>query len=1176
MTDDLSAELRSKLVQTGGSIIVKQLDRAVKLTARRVRSPSPEGSKSKRASPWRTPGPRETQWGRIGPPPVASPASPKADEKAPRKGGRFAFGSADNRNKDYPGRGRTRSPVREGKHVGKGREPKGAGKDRPQPQTDSGQVSPTRVQPGSSTTQKGSPSSATFQRIPSTEVLESPISVAGFSDIEWLGGANSSQASSSPTRARRSPTATHLVSHSDESLKGSPMTQSFSSPSLSRSMKMEGNAPLRHRAKYAETALPKPKKVTDKQGTPSEICDLRRLLKTTFRSRRRAFQEIDTNGDGMVSYAELISVLDRLKVPWGDICTAYNLSVAFKLMDADEKGSLTIDEFLGESDDEAFCGPQKLYVTFGAASNLPQAKRGEDDLMWCTCEVKSKKDSCKHPACTTKAVPSSSNPTWNETHVLDPWHTDEALEFIVTGSIPGGCNWKKDQARSRVEGRVVLESRHFFPDAFEGELPMMFVSDRSAKLFVKVVPVLKTNEKKDDGKNAARRVHTRQFLAEVREFQNPTLALQFADWASQDNRWSLFQGLFATVPHSSGVPTHTHVNSDAFTKFCRQHGYQGDLDTIFWEIQRECRTRDYEAWRRKAGLPRDLITLRQFKFFAWRCTGLIAQLAPRAWGSPTCALVNTLRHRRGTALRGWRLDVDVRENGRVAHVDFMHALRKANMGCQVKQLWQGLRPDGSTLPLEFGELDPAEAAIVESFCRMLYRVVGHDTAKAFEIMDKRKQTFLSFDDFCKGSVALGWNGNKNHMRFVFRSLDRDGLGRLGLEDFQYLLKVSNLYNKHHSTEGSSFVTELIRWSQQELGGANVLFEKLGLEKRDSEISVSVMAERLTSLGFPGDSRQAAMKAARQDSSMMVTADTLYHLISGFTRGSCFSSAPKAQNAGNTHRFVARQAWKEITMNTEKWNKEMPPQSRSYFSVPERDHTSHVSVAGCIKDINTRALPRCHTCPVQLKRVLSARNCSSPSHGEFDQPSPEWSRSSSTHLNSPPSMTRATSPSLMGGSGSGGTDTSPSVQSPSRTALAPAPRVASTLVKEVRRPVDDGEPLTDEIVFKYMREQHWRLPELFRAIDRDVLGDCEITAKELGRWLRKNLGVTRAECDALVRQIDLEDGHSASYIEWLRGLEHRYLDWWGKQPAHAGENDTTDAYIENSKDGILTGEDDDVY
>merc|ERR1712048_1235495 len=107
-------------------------------------------------------------------------------------------------------------------------------------------------------------------------------------------------------------------------------------------------------------------------------------------------------------------------------------------------------------------GPQKLAVSILQAHGLQHMNNFTGDHPYCTCEVKH-----MHHAGTTRMETKpvtegdTLNPFWGETHVLEPWHEGEPLEFSV---------YDKGLIGSKTEGKVVLGPELFFPNGFSGML----------------------------------------------------------------------------------------------------------------------------------------------------------------------------------------------------------------------------------------------------------------------------------------------------------------------------------------------------------------------------------------------------------------------------------------------------------------------------------------------------------------------------------------------------------------------------------------------------------------------------------------------------------------------------------------------------------------------------------
>eukprot|EP00927_Polykrikos_kofoidii_P059494 TRINITY_DN54643_c0_g1_i1.p1 TRINITY_DN54643_c0_g1~~TRINITY_DN54643_c0_g1_i1.p1 ORF type:complete len:1011 (-),score=180.05 TRINITY_DN54643_c0_g1_i1:70-3102(-) len=129
-----------------------------------------------------------------------------------------------------------------------------------------------------------------------------------------------------------------------------------------------------------------------------------------------------------------------------------------------------------KSEQTAPTGAQKLYVSIVGATNLRQLNI-VCDAPWCACEVQSASPVAQRVRCETRANCKATDPEWNETYVLDPWNVGEALEFTV---------YDKGLIGSKVEGRVTVPSSKFFPDGFDGELPIVGLD--SSTLTVRIFP----------------------------------------------------------------------------------------------------------------------------------------------------------------------------------------------------------------------------------------------------------------------------------------------------------------------------------------------------------------------------------------------------------------------------------------------------------------------------------------------------------------------------------------------------------------------------------------------------------------------------------------------------------------------------------------------------------------
>eukprot|EP00927_Polykrikos_kofoidii_P044105 TRINITY_DN38163_c0_g1_i1.p1 TRINITY_DN38163_c0_g1~~TRINITY_DN38163_c0_g1_i1.p1 ORF type:complete len:881 (+),score=119.53 TRINITY_DN38163_c0_g1_i1:120-2762(+) len=122
-------------------------------------------------------------------------------------------------------------------------------------------------------------------------------------------------------------------------------------------------------------------------------------------------------------------------------------------------------------------GPcNKLSVTFIRATDL-ERKNFLGDAPWCAVEVKHTNKVDRQARCETKAISSTLNPEWNETHELEPWSVGEPLEFTV---------YDQGAIGSKVEGFAAVPSSKFYPHGFEGIIPLSGLKD--ATLTVRIEP----------------------------------------------------------------------------------------------------------------------------------------------------------------------------------------------------------------------------------------------------------------------------------------------------------------------------------------------------------------------------------------------------------------------------------------------------------------------------------------------------------------------------------------------------------------------------------------------------------------------------------------------------------------------------------------------------------------
>lgn len=94
---------------------------------------------------------------------------------------------------------------------------------------------------------------------------------------------------------------------------------------------------------------------------------------------------------------------------------------------------------------------------------------------WCVCEVQREDaEETKPSKCRTRCQPLALDPIWDEAHELT-WSPGESLSFTI---------YDKSVLGNRAEGQVLLTSSEFYPNGFEGELPIS--GEHAALLHIRV------------------------------------------------------------------------------------------------------------------------------------------------------------------------------------------------------------------------------------------------------------------------------------------------------------------------------------------------------------------------------------------------------------------------------------------------------------------------------------------------------------------------------------------------------------------------------------------------------------------------------------------------------------------------------------------------------------------
>jgi len=138
---------------------------------------------------------------------------------------------------------------------------------------------------------------------------------------------------------------------------------------------------------------------------------------------------------------------------------------------------------------------QKLLVNVIQAEGLQQMNHFTGDHPYVVCEVQRQDASLPKSKAETKPVKEGDkfNPVWNETLELEHWAPGEALSFTV---------YDKGLLGSKTQGKALLPSEFFYPNAFNGCVNIMGLTD--AKLRLEISPSMAaTTQGEDSGMTPA-------------------------------------------------------------------------------------------------------------------------------------------------------------------------------------------------------------------------------------------------------------------------------------------------------------------------------------------------------------------------------------------------------------------------------------------------------------------------------------------------------------------------------------------------------------------------------------------------------------------------------------------------------------------------------------------------
>jgi len=380
---------------------------------------------------------------------------------------------------------------------------------------------------------------------------------------------------------------------------------------------------------------------------------------------------------------------------------------------------------------------------------------------------------------------------------------------------------------------------------------------------------------------------------QLRPKLNPEIE-RFLNWACA--KWHLIRDMFEKI-HLLGAFKHDIVQGTTtrrgltliqWEKGLRSLGFSGNAKAVFEEILGEPLDDEDDLRRRQDAIGivapthhtqiiQSLMLGHVVKYEA-RVKALSASLVAAHTSSAVSHLVKVLLERRGCLLRAWRLDLDIRGSGRVAFVDFTQACRRLRgLNAHARNIWSSLRPNDDPRPLEFSELGGNEAENLDAFVEVLWLSMGFNLERSWHFMDKRRQYWLSADDFREGVKKLGFWGNA---QLLFQGLDSEGIGRITRSDFEYLRFVAQRTPRHLHDDDLDALADLVKWVQCELGGVDEFLCRLGrLGLMSDGITLADLTAQLSLLGFNGNALQAASCAARYCGGIYITLEYLRRLLS---------------------------------------------------------------------------------------------------------------------------------------------------------------------------------------------------------------------------------------------------------------------------------------------------------
>eukprot|EP00931_Biecheleriopsis_adriatica_P074214 TRINITY_DN48327_c0_g1_i1.p1 TRINITY_DN48327_c0_g1~~TRINITY_DN48327_c0_g1_i1.p1 ORF type:complete len:843 (+),score=213.13 TRINITY_DN48327_c0_g1_i1:100-2628(+) len=142
-----------------------------------------------------------------------------------------------------------------------------------------------------------------------------------------------------------------------------------------------------------------------------------------------------------------------------------------------------------------------------------------------------------------------------------------------------------------------------------------------------------------------------------------------------------------------------------------------------------------------------------------------------------------LKKRYGNLIRGWRQALAPGDQMVLPKTQFLKGAVKLGFSKEAKELWKSLDKDDSGFA-SIDELDPANAETLAYFKEWMHENFG-SIKSGFRMIDEDNTTFITVKEFHKALRHWDFPRNSKHL---FNQLDRDGNGKLEIEDILFLEK----------------------------------------------------------------------------------------------------------------------------------------------------------------------------------------------------------------------------------------------------------------------------------------------------------------------------------------------------------------------------------------------------